>query len=139
MLRIEGAVRQPSTVTIDDLRSHYQPYTVNITYANDDRTVNASYTGARLWDILLNAGAIINTEQPELVRVMARSADGFRCIVKWHEFDPAADNKLILVGYKQNGQQIQGNHGPLRLVVPSDPQGVRYIRNLDCPQQPRER
>jgi DMSO/TMAO reductase YedYZ molybdopterin-dependent catalytic subunit len=130
MLRIEGAVRNPITLTIDDLRGQYQPHSVNITYANDDRTVNASYTGARLWDILVSAGAILNTEQSELMRVIARAADSFRCIVKWHEFDPAADNKLILVGYEQNGQPIQSKHGPLRLVVPGDPQGLRYLRNL---------
>ena len=130
MLRIEGAVAQPITLTIDDLRDRYQPYNVDTTYANDDRTAKASFTGARLWDILQGTNVTLNTEQPELMRVMARSVDGFRCIVKWHEFDPTADNKLILVAYEQDQQPIQGKHGPLRLVVPGDPQGLRYIGNL---------
>ena len=130
MLRIEGTVAKPTTLTIDDLQNRYQPYTVDITYANDDRAVKASCTGARLWHILLNCDVILNTEQPNLMRVMARADDGFRCIVKWHEFDPAADNNLILVAYLQNGEPIQGKHGPLRLVVPGDPQGLRYIGNL---------
>ena len=130
MLRIEGAVAQPTTLTLDDLRDHYQPYRVDTTYANDDRVAKASFTGARVWDILQGAGALLNTEQLELMRVMARSVDGFRCVVKWHEFDPAADNKLILVGYEQDGQPIQGKHGPLRLIVPGDAQGLRYIGNL---------
>ena len=130
MLRIEGAVAHPKTLSIDDLRDQYQPHIVNISYANDNRAVQASFTGARLWDILVSAGAVMNTEHPELMRVMARAADSFRCIVKWCEFDPLAENKLILVGYEQDGQSIQGKHGPLRLVVPGDPQGLRYISNL---------
>ena len=130
MLRIEGAVTQPITLTMDDLRERYQPYSVDTSYANDARVSTASFVGARVWDILQSAGIIMNNEQPELMRVMARAADGFRCIVKWHEFDPAGENKLILVGYIQDGQPIQGKHGPLRLVVPGDTQGLRYIGNL---------
>ena len=60
MLRIEGAVARPITLTIDDLRDHYQPYTVDTTYANDDRVAQASFTGARLWEILENADVILN-------------------------------------------------------------------------------
>ncbi len=132
MLRIEGAVAQPITLSLDDLRDHYSAYTVDTSYANDDRVAQASFTGARLWDLLLKTEVVMNNEQPELMRVMARSVDGFRCIVKWHEFDPNGNNNLILVGYLQNGQPIQGKHGPLRLVVPGDPQGLRYIGNLSA-------
>ncbi len=130
MLRIEGAVANPMNLSLEDLRDHYQAYSVDTTYANDARIAQASFTGARLWEILLLAGVVMNTEQPELMRVMARSVDGFRCIVKWQEFAPDGDNNLILVGYLQNGEPIQGKHGPLRLVVPGDPQGLRYIGNL---------
>ena len=130
MLRIEGAVAQPMTLTLADLRDRFQSHSVDTTYANDDRVAQAIFTGVRLWDVLMGAGVMLNSEQPELMRVMARAADGFRCIVKWHEFDPSADNKLILVGYLQDGQPIQGKHGPLRLVVPGDAQGLRYIGNL---------
>jgi DMSO/TMAO reductase YedYZ molybdopterin-dependent catalytic subunit len=130
MLRIEGAVAHPKTLSMDDLRDHYQPHTINITYANDDRAVKASFTGARLWDVLQSADVLMNAEHPELMRVMARAADNFHCVVKWHEFEPTADNKLILVGYEQDGQPIKGKHGPLSLIVPGDPQGLRYISNL---------
>ncbi len=130
MLRIEGAVANPLSLSLDDLRDRYQAYTVDTTYANDARIAQASFTGARLWELLLSAGVVMNTEQPELMRVIARSVDGFRCVVKWHEFAPDGDNNLILVGYLQNDQPITGKHGPLRLVVPGDPQGLRYIGNL---------
>lgn len=130
MLRIEGAVHHPLTLSLEDLRDHYQAYTVDTTYTNDARIAKASYTGARLWEILLNAGVMMNAEHPEWMRVMARSVDLFRCIVKWQEFAPTGENNLILVAYLQNGQPIQGKHGPLRLVVPGDSQGLRYIGNL---------
>jgi len=130
MLRIEGAVAQPMTLTLEELRDRFQSYSVETSYANDYRVAKASFTGVRLWDVLMGAGVMLNSQQPELMRVMARSADGFRCVIKWREFDPSADNKLILVGYLQNGEPIEGKHGPLRLVVPGDAQGLRYIGNL---------
>lgn len=130
MLRIEGAVANPMSLSLEDLCDHYPAHTVDTTYTNDERIAQSSFTGARLWDILQSAGVIMNDEQPELMRVMARSVDSFRCIIKWHEFAPEDDNNLILVGYLQNGQPIQGKHGPLRLVVPGDAHGLRYIGNL---------
>lgn len=130
MLRIEGAVASPMSLSLEDLRDRYPAHTVDTTYANNERIAHASFTGARLWDILQSAGVIMNNKQPELMRVMARSVDSFRCIVKWHEFAPDGDNNLILVGYLQNGQPIQAKHGPLRLVVPGDAHGLRYIGNL---------
>jgi len=130
MLGIEGAVANPMSLSLENLRDHYPAHTVDTTYANDARIAQASFTGARLWDILQSAGVIMNDEQPELMRVMARSVDSFRCIVKWHEFAPDGSNNPILVSYLQNNQLIQGKHGPLRLVVPGDAQGLRYIGNL---------
>ncbi len=130
MLTIDGAVAQPRILTIAELQANFHPITVDTSYANDDRVATATYTGALLWDVLQSALPILNNEQPELMRVMVRSADSFRCIVKWHEFDPAADNNRILVGYLQNGQPITGKHGSLRLIVPGDAQGLRYIGNL---------
>ncbi|MBI1277226.1 MAG: molybdopterin-dependent oxidoreductase [Anaerolineaceae bacterium] len=130
MLRIEGKVDKPMSLSLEDLRDQFQAYTVDTSYANDERIAQSSFTGARLWDILQHADVLMNSENPELMRVMARSVDHFRCVVKWHEFAPDGDNKLILVGYLQNGQPIHGKHGPLRLVVPGDAHGLRYIGNL---------
>lgn len=130
MLTIDGAVAQPQTFTIAELQANFKPYSVDTSYANDDRVATATYTGALLWDVLQAAHPHLNHEQPELMRVMARSVDAFRCIIKWHEFDPATTNNIILVGYLQNAQPITGKHGPLRLIVPGDAQGLRYIGNL---------
>ncbi|MCA0456447.1 MAG: molybdopterin-dependent oxidoreductase [Chloroflexi bacterium] len=130
MLTIDGAVAQPQSFSLTDLQERFPQRTVHTRYANDDRVATAAYTGVLLWDLLQTAQPILNTDQPELMRVMARSTDGFRCIVKWHEFAPSAENKLILVGCLQNGQPLDDRYGPLRLVVPGDKQGVRYIRHL---------
>ena len=129
MLRIEGAVAQPLSLSIDDLRARYTAYSIDTRYANEVRVAQAAYTGARLWDILQSA-KVVMSPAPTRPRVLAEGADGFRCVVEWHEFDPAGENKLILVAYLQNGQPIQSKYGPLRLVVPGDSQGLRYIGNL---------
>ncbi len=129
MLTIEGAVAHPQTFSIADLQTQFQSHTIEASYANDERVATATYTGALLWDVVHLAQPSLNIK-PDLMRVMARSADSFRCIVKWREIDPTADNKPILIGYLQNGQPLDTKYGPLRLIVPGDAQGVRYIRNL---------
>lgn len=129
MLHIAGAVAQPITLSMADLRARFPAYSVDTSYANEVRVAKASYTGARLWDILqdtgVQAGALAET-----TRITAQAADGFQCDIGWREFDPSGENKLILVAYLQNGQPIQNKYGPLRLVVPGDSQGLRYIGNL---------
>lgn len=130
MLRIEGAVAKPVTLTLDDLRNNYPANQVETSYANDVRVAKSAFTGVRLWDLLQSAGVQINAEHHEAMQVTACSADGFECSIQWQEFDPDGDNKLILVAYLQNEQPIQSPRGPLRLVVPGDTQGQRYIGNL---------
>lgn len=130
MLWIEGAVAKPITLTLDDLRNVYTAYQVETSYANDVRVAKSAYTGVRLWDLIQGAGVQTDSENPKTIQIIARSADGFECSIKWQEFDPEGDNKLILVAYLQNDQPIQSPRGPLRLVVPGDTQGQRYIGNL---------
>lgn len=126
MLEINGAVSRPLQLSIEQLQSQYPAHTVSIYYQNDDRRVDAVFTGALLWDVLQTAGV----EPGENLRVMARAADRFRCIVRWHEIDPTLGEFPVLVGYAQDGQPISARYGPLRLVVPGDHQGLRYLRGL---------
>jgi DMSO/TMAO reductase YedYZ molybdopterin-dependent catalytic subunit len=127
-LEVNGAVVQPLHLSLNDIRQDFTAYTVSTQFLNDDRTVSASYTGARLWDILQVAG--IKEEASSDLKIMARSIDRFRCILRWHEVNPLMSDRLILVAYEQNGQAISAEEGPLRLVVPGDERGRRYIRRL---------
>jgi DMSO/TMAO reductase YedYZ molybdopterin-dependent catalytic subunit len=128
ILEVNGEVLQALTLSLEDLRQQYPAYSVSTQFQNDDRTVDASFTGARLWDILQTAG--LKPDATEKRRVMARASDSFRCLLRWHEIDPAVSESLILVAYEQDGQALTEKGGPLRLVVPGDEQGRRYLRGL---------
>jgi DMSO/TMAO reductase YedYZ molybdopterin-dependent catalytic subunit len=126
-LEINGAVVHPLNLAVDDVRQQYPPHTIAIQFQNDDHIFSATFTGARLWDILQTVG--VNEADPHL-RIMARAADRFRCLIRWHEVDPATGDRLILVAYEQDGAPLPAEDGPLRLVIPGDERGRRYLRNL---------
>lgn len=121
MIAIAGRVHQPLTLTVDQIRADYPAHTVDIQFANDTRTVTATYTGARLWAVLQTAGVT-----PPF-RVEARARDEFRCLLKWEELSPDAP---LLIAYARDGAPLSDKDGPLRLVVPGDETGVRYLRGL---------
>jgi len=129
-LEINGAVAKPLFLSVAELRDSYTPYSVETSFSNGKQIVTATFTGARLWDVLASAEVTADPAADPKLRVMARAKDGFRCIVHWHEFDPAATDRLVLIGYKQDGEPLNSGGGPLRLVVPGDAQGRRYLRGL---------
>ena len=127
-LEVTGAVKNTLRLSMDDLREQYAPCSVDVQFQNNDGTVNATFVGARLWDIL--QAAEISTETPDKLRVMARASDKFRCLLRWNEVDPAVSERVILVAYEQDGKPFASKEGALRLVVPGDKQGRRKLRGL---------
>lgn len=127
ILEVNGEVIQPLQLTLADVQQ-YTPYSITAHFQSDDRTVSTNFTGARLWDILQTAGLKPNASEKR--RVMARAGDKFRCLLRWHEINPDVAEHQILVAYEQDGQPLSAKYGPLRLVVPGDDQGRRYLRGL---------
>lgn len=134
-LQIGGRVAQPLHLTLDDLRQ-YPAYTVATTFLNDDRTVSGDYAGVRVWDLLAaagvmdDAGALGSGDERRELRVEARAGDGFRCLLRWSEIDPARSERGVLVAWLQQGQLLAPEYGPLRLIVPGDVRGRRHLRGL---------
>ena len=127
-LDVNGFVRHPLSLSLTDLREKYTPATVSVQFLHDDHPVNATFTGARLWDILQTAG--LKDETNVNLRVRARAADRFRCHLRLNEINPATSDRVILVAYEQDGAPLGAGAGPLRLAVPGDPMGLRYLRGL---------
>ena len=127
-LEVNGAVVQPLHLSLDDLRQQYPAHTVSIQFSTDEHTVNGTFTGVRLWDLLQSAG--IKPASPDNLRVIARATDQFRCRLLWNEVDPSVSERVILVAYEQDGKPLVTKEGPLRLIVPGDERGVRYLRGL---------
>ena len=71
--------------------------------------------------------------------VSATATDDYQAIVAWGELDPGFENKPILLAVTQDGQSLASQG--LRLVVPDDIRGGRYVSlvetiRLDRARQP---
>jgi hypothetical protein len=64
--------------------------------------------------------------------VVATGSDGYRAVISLGEIDPAFGNQPDLVAHGDTAGQLGpgGSDGALRLVVPGDYAGGRYVSNL---------
>ena len=64
--------------------------------------------------------------------VVATGSDGYRAVISMGEIDPAFGNQQDLVAYADTAGQLGagGQSGAMRLIVPGDHAGGRYVSNL---------
>ncbi len=127
---VDGQVLNPLTLTADDLRAGFSAQTVDVTYRAGEDTVSTSFTGVLLWQIISaaqpNFNADISNDKLSAFIVVTAS-DGYQAVIAWGEIDPEFGNQPVLLAYEQEGAPITDEEGPLRLVVPSDGHGGRYV------------
>jgi molybdate transport system substrate-binding protein len=131
-LHVGGQVLNPLKLTADDLKNTYPAQKADVTYLSGDQTVKASFTGVYLRDILdavqVNFNADVKNDKLSMY-VVATGKDGYQAIIALAEIDADFGNQPILVAYEQDGKALTDT-GPLRLVVPGDKHGGRYVSNL---------
>ncbi len=127
---IEGQILNPLTLTVDDLKASFSAQTIDATYKSGQDSVTATYTGVPLWQIISaaqpNLNADVKNDKLSLFIVVTGS-DGYQAVIAWGEIDPDFADKPILLAYEQDGAAISNTGGPLRLVVPGDGHGGRYV------------
>ncbi len=131
-LHIGGQVLNPVKLTADDLKNNYTAQTADVSYISGTDTVKASFTGVYLSDILDAAQVNYNPDQKNdtlSLYIVATGSDGDQAVIAYGDVDPDFGNQLILVAYEQDGKPITDG-GPIRLVVPGDNHGGRYVSNL---------
>ena len=69
--------------------------------------------------------------------VSATGTDDYQAIVAWGEFDPGFENKPILLAITQDGKSLAAEG--IRLVVPDDIRGGRYVSLIDTVRLDRAR
>jgi molybdate transport system substrate-binding protein len=132
-LHIDGQVLNPIALSVEDLKSGYAVQTVEVTYKSGEETLNSSFTGVLLWDIINAAQANINSDirgDRLSLFIVATGADGYQSVISWGEIDPEYGNQPILVAFAQDGQPLPAEDGLFRLIVPSDERDGRYVRQL---------
>lgn len=132
--RLDGAVAHPGTYNLAALQA-LPATTLRATYQAEGKRVTDTYTGVSLWTLITNAGLLTNARvKSDVLRllVVATGSDGYEAVFSLGEIDPAFGNQPDLVAYSDAAGQLGpgGAEGFVRLVVPGDKAGGRYVSNL---------
>jgi hypothetical protein len=150
VIRIDGDVNFPASLTPAQIAALPGQQTLNITYLNHLGVAQAhSETGPTLWTALsIAAGGIkvpppTPNEYPEepaiqtTLYIVVAGTDGYQTVVSEAEIDPGFGNAPILLGWAEDGvplAQVPYNSsefkGPAQLVVPTDIHGGRYANQI---------
>lgn len=132
---VSGQVAEPATFTPITLAALNQATTETATFLSGAGQVTDTYTGVSLWTLLQDQGLVTDPAiKNDVLRfgVVATGSDGYRALISLGEIDPAFGNQPDLVAYADTGGQLgpDGSAGAMRLVVPGDHAGGRYVSNL---------
>lgn len=134
-LTLSGEVADPGIVTPATLAALNQSTTETATYLGPTGSVTDTYTGVSLWSLIQDSGLLTDPSiKNDLLRygVIATGSDGYRAFISMGEIDPAFGNQPDLIAFSDTGGQLGpgGPDGALRLIVPGDAAGGRYVSNL---------
>lgn len=127
-VQITGAVKQPLTLTADDLAK--MPRASVRTMSNGMETV---YEGVWIHEVLKKAGVPLGTElrgKALASYVVAEAQDGYQVVFSLGELDPGFTSNEILLADTANGKPLFGAQGRFRLVASKDKAGARSVRML---------
>ncbi len=129
-LRVIGDVPNHLALTIADIAA-FRRQTINVT---DEKGTRIEYGGVPVAEILQKAGAPMGKELkgPNMaLGVIARAPDGYHVLFSSTEFDAAFSDRVILLADRRDGKPLDNREGPLRIMVPGDKRGARWIRGVD--------
>lgn len=134
-LLLSGEVADPAIVTPETLAAMNQSVTETVTYMSGAGEATDTYTGVPLWTLIEDAGLLTDPSiKNDLLgfAVVATGSDGYRAIVSLGEIAPAFGGQPDLVAYADTAGQLGagGRDGAMRLVIPGDEAGGRYVSNL---------
>lgn len=131
-IELLGLVANPGPVSVADLQS-LPVQTVEVDFQSGQGDQHHAYTGVLLWDVLNQAGILTDEEiKNDILRFYAllTASDGYQVIISLGEIDPGFGNNPYLLAWDEDGAPLEGDSGPLRLVVPGDVKGGRYLSGV---------
>jgi hypothetical protein len=114
--------------------------TVSVTFQAGQAQENHTFTGFLLYDVLTFLKPQFDPDvKNDKLRfyVSATGTDEYQAIVAWGGFDPDFENKAILLAVTQDGSSLAAEG--LRLVVPDDIRGGRYVSLIETVRLDRAR
>jgi DMSO/TMAO reductase YedYZ molybdopterin-dependent catalytic subunit len=129
-LTVTGAVEKPLSLSLADLR---QLPRSTAKVVNSQSHEEQTYEGVSLAELLKQAGVPQGSKlrgAALATYLEATGADGYTVVFSLEETDPSIQDPDILVADGLNGKPLDNKAGPLRLVVPRDKRGARWVRML---------
>jgi DMSO/TMAO reductase YedYZ molybdopterin-dependent catalytic subunit len=134
-LKWSGLVENPQSMTIDDVKTRYQPLNQYITLSCISNPIGGDLIGTTLWtgasmqDVLADVGL-----KPNATHLLLTAEDGFYETVA---IDAIREDRRIMLTYYWDGIPLLYEHGfPLRLYVPGlhgmkQPKWITGIEAMD--------
>jgi len=140
-LKLDGLVKNKVTYTLQDLKNfrldravEYIPTKVTATFNTSTGPQTNTYTGILLNDLLTVATIKVNAKQKnDILRkyVIAHASDCYEAVIALGELLPKFENKKVILAYADGeGNPLPDSEGFVRLVVPGDSAGGRYVTHL---------
>jgi hypothetical protein len=132
---LSGAVKDPTVITPAMLSEMNKVTIETATYFMGTTSVTDTYTGVSLWNLVKDAGLETNPAIKNNLLdffVVATGSDGYRAIISLEEIAPKFGNQPDMIAYADTAGQLGpgGSDGALRLIVPGDNLGGRYVSNV---------
>ncbi len=131
-IELLGAVTSGGSVTVADLQS-LPAQTVEVDFQSGQGDQHHAYTGVLLWDVLNQAGIVVDENVKNDILhfyVLITASDGYQVVISLGEIDPGFGNHPYLLAWDEDGAPLEGDAGPLRLVLPGDVKGGRYVSGI---------
>jgi DMSO/TMAO reductase YedYZ molybdopterin-dependent catalytic subunit len=127
---VEGAVQNPLHLTAQDIEGMPAEH-VSASYVTGHGQEKGDYEGVLLWTLLDRAQLTQEPRRRDHLRatVTVTGRDGYAVILSMGELDPDFEGKSVILAYRRDDQPLPAAEG-LRLVVPGDKHGGRYVRDV---------
>jgi len=131
-IEILGDVTTPGPITVAEIQT-LPTETIDVTFTSGGEPQDHTYVGTSLLGVLEHIGLAFpeDAKNPWLSHYIVITAnDGYQVILGGGELDPAFGNTAVYLAWEEDGAALEGTDGPLRLVVPGDTKGGRYVTGI---------
>jgi DMSO/TMAO reductase YedYZ molybdopterin-dependent catalytic subunit len=139
-LAVSGAVQQPLTLNVEELRQFEPSQIVEVRLPGRDAGAAASVLkGVRLRAVLERAK--LKTADHNTVKklaIIAAASDGYKVVFSWNELFNAELGDSVIVVFERDGKPLAAAEGPLALISGKDtrtgPRHVKWLQSLEVRQ-----
>ena len=133
--QLEGEVNQVKTFTLPDLLLQSHNWTrVKDFFLAGSGSDSGTFTGILLWDLLQEAGVIVDpARRNDLSRksVLITGSDCYEQLYALGELDPRlGGSHQIIVAFLRDDVLLDDGEGMARIINPGDKAGTRRVRNI---------